>query len=258
AGCPQNVDAPTGGGNATCAARLPPPTEERGARQSGDVAKTASNPPSPPARESVFERAEKALAAIPKSRSSTPPAQPSAPAPTAAVVPLPPTPPSPPSAQDTASVSPVTAPPATSTAAVAPMTPPPMDPPREIASPHAAADAPAARDRPPRIDRSAPPAAPGGSALPQSAPRLPERPGQSRRHSVGGRGRHAAAPGNGRCTQAGAASAAAREKHRGKYPRRAALGAARAPALSPRLPVESRIRPENQSRPGMTRPPTKP
>jgi hypothetical protein len=131
----KSADAPATSGEAPVTATVSPTSTGKSARQSSDVAKIASNPPLPPARENVFERAEKALAAIPRSRSSTPPAQPSAPAPTTAVVPLPPTPPSPPSAQDTASVSPVTEPPATSTAAVAPMAPPPMDPPREIASP---------------------------------------------------------------------------------------------------------------------------
>ena len=138
----KNADVPATSGEAPVTATVSPASTGKSARQSSDVAKTASNPPPPPARESVFERAEKALAAIPKSRSSTPPAQPAAPAPTTAVVPLPPTPPSPPSAQDTASVSPVTAPPATSTAAVAPVAPPPMDPPREIASPASIAPPP--------------------------------------------------------------------------------------------------------------------
>ena len=135
----KSIEVPTVEAPATATAGPP----GKSARQSSDVAKTVSNPPSQAPRENVFERAEKALAAIPpaKSGSAPSPAEPRAPARATATVPLPPMPPQPPVAPETtAVVAPVTAPPVTaptttSTAAVAPMAPPPMDPPREIASP---------------------------------------------------------------------------------------------------------------------------
>jgi hypothetical protein len=125
----KKADSPGPSEEASVTPTTPPIGTGKTARQSSDVAKT-----NPPPRENVFERAEKALAAIPpaKSGSST---EAHAPARTTAVVPLPPVPPPQQSAQpDTTAVTPVTAPPATTTAVVTPVSPPPMDPPREVTS----------------------------------------------------------------------------------------------------------------------------
>jgi hypothetical protein len=133
----KGTDATAPKEEAPVTATVSPPGSGKSARQSNDVAKTVSNPPLPAPRENVFERAEKALAAIPPAKSGTsssaPATQPGATSRATAVVPLPPTPPQAPPT-DTAVVAPVTAPPPTSTAAVTPMAPPPMDPPREIGS----------------------------------------------------------------------------------------------------------------------------
>src|SRR6516164_1589068 len=56
----KNADAPATSGEAPVTATASPASTGKSARQSSDVAKTASNPPSPPARESVFERAANA------------------------------------------------------------------------------------------------------------------------------------------------------------------------------------------------------